>query len=123
MKKVKNILSLFLLLTIAGTAFAQQKITGTVTDQDNKVIPGTNVIQMGTSKGKVCNWDGNFEIDLPEGEHILLIAFMGYKPYEHRVKVDSHSKVDLEIILVKDERRNRKLQSSGKELRETIVIQ
>jgi hypothetical protein len=123
MKRVKHTISLFLTLIAIATTSAQVRVIGTVFDQDNKIVPGTNVLQMGTPNGKAVDWNGKFEIDLPEGEHTLLFAFIGYKPYEHKIRVDKNTKVNIEINLIKDERRNRKLKSSGKEFREAVVLQ
>lgn len=115
MDKLKNSITLFILLATFGVGYSQSiKISGTVLDRDNKAIPGANVLQIGTSNGKACDWNGKFEIELSEGDHTLLFAFIGYKTFEYPIKIEKQSNVSLEIILVKDERKNRKLNSSGK---------
>ncbi|KKL99571.1 hypothetical protein LCGC14_1813050, partial [marine sediment metagenome] len=40
-------------------------ITGTVVDDQGVVLPGSDVIIKGTTKGATTNFDGEFTIDAP----------------------------------------------------------
>ena len=62
----------------------QQQITvqGNVSDKDGLPLPGVNVLIKGTIQGTVTDLDGNFEIDVPSNESILVFSFIGYLPEE-----------------------------------------
>ena len=65
---------LFLLLCILGIgsiAFSQNVVTGTVTDQEGETLIGANVLVEGTSVGTSTDFDGMYEIEVPEGASIL----------------------------------------------------
>ncbi len=57
----KNIL-LMLFLFSSVLLFAQQKITGTVTDENNEPLPGAAIMVKGTSSGSITDVNGNFEL-------------------------------------------------------------
>lgn len=97
-----NLLSLksFLILIfgIFGSAgFAQQSVTGTVTDSNGIPLPGVNVIEENTSNGTVTDFDGNFEIQLDD-ETILVFSFLGFETQ----KVLATPGDNLSIVLPED---------------------
>ena len=80
MKQVKRFILSFLLL-LAGTAmYAQQEITGTVTDALGPVI-GATVMEKGTTNGTVTDFDGHFHLKVAAGK-TLVISYVGYLTVE-----------------------------------------
>ena len=76
---------IFLLTTIVSylnIAFAQGletlELSGTVTDAQGVPLPGADVMIKGTSIGTVTNFDGNFKIESPETEGLLMISYVGF---------------------------------------------
>lgn len=67
------------LLTIA--AYAQKPVTGTVTDDTRKPVPGVNVKVKGTTNGTVTDGDGKYAITVKEGA-VLVFSMIGYNPKE-----------------------------------------
>ena len=61
MKHSKRIILSFVTLLLSTLAYAQQEITGTVTDALGPVI-GATVLEKGTSNGTVTDFDGNFKL-------------------------------------------------------------
>ena len=55
----------------------QITITGTVTDQTGKPMPGVNVVFKGTITGVVTDVSGKYSIQLPDKETILIFSFIG----------------------------------------------
>ncbi len=54
-------------------------ITGRVTASDNnEALPGVNVVVKGTSQGTVTDVNGNFRIDAPGAQSILVFSSVGY---------------------------------------------
>ncbi len=55
-----------------------QELTGTVTDESNAPLPGLNVVVKGTTSGTVTDFDGNYTIDVPGPDVVLMFSFIGY---------------------------------------------
>ena len=64
-------------LLIGFTAAAQNSVSGTVTDgETNTPLPGVNVIA-GTS-GVITDFDGNYELNVPNGITVLTFSSLGF---------------------------------------------
>ena len=75
-----------------------KKITGTVTDAMGPVI-GASVVVKGTSNGVATDFDGNFTLNVNQGQTIV-ISYIGYLTKE--IKVDGRS--NYEITLEEDKK-------------------
>ncbi len=114
MEKIKNTLKfkkvflpLFFLLITLTTAFAQKKITGTITDGgDNTGLPGATVSIKGSTNGVVTDIDGKFVLDVPSGA-TLIVTSVGFITQE--VVVGDNTTIDL------------KMQADTKTLNELVV--
>ena len=60
------------LLLFGMTAFAQQSVTGKVTDANGEPLIGVNVIERGTSNGTITDVSGNYSMQLQSGATLLL---------------------------------------------------
>lgn len=72
-----------------------QTITGTVKDNKNQPLPGASVKIKGTSTGTSTDANGNFKLNLPVGDEILVISMMGYKTQE----ISASGKTTLQVQL------------------------
>ena len=70
-------------------------ISGKVTDENGESLPSVNIIVSGTSIGTVTDVDGNYEIEVPNQNSILVFSFIGYITQE--VKVEGRSVIDVEL--------------------------
>jgi iron complex outermembrane receptor protein len=66
------------LLLFPISLFAQQEVSGTVKDDSGLPIPGVNIIVENTDRGTVTNFDGNYTIEVSNGE-VLVFSYLGYK--------------------------------------------
>ena len=66
---------LALTLTICTVMYAQQEITGTVTDAMGPII-GATVMEKGTTNGTVTDFDGNFKLKVQAGK-TLVFSYIG----------------------------------------------
>ena len=83
---MKRFLTLLALIVSTGSlAFAQQKITGRVTDSQGDPIPWANVFQKGTQNGTTTDDDGNYSISVKSADAILVASFVGYQDAEQAV--------------------------------------
>ena len=77
MKTKFNQLLTSLLFLFGVVAFAQQAVTGTVTDDSGAPIPGATVSIEGTSNAVTTDFDGNYSILATQGE-TLVVNYVGY---------------------------------------------
>jgi TonB-dependent starch-binding outer membrane protein SusC len=83
---MKRLFFLLSLLVISGSyAFAQQTVTGRVTDSHGDPIPWANVYQKGTQYGTTTDDDGKYSISVKSSDVILVAAFLGYQDCEKAV--------------------------------------
>ncbi len=80
----KNLFPLVLSLILPLFCFSQSgKISGTVYDGEyNDVLPFANVIVKGTEKGTITDFEGDYTLDLEEGEYTIVFSFVGYETKE-----------------------------------------
>ena len=76
MKSLFRLLVVFLLT--AQMSFAQKTVTGVVSDSDGLPLPGATIIVQGTTTGVTTDFDGNFSINVAEGQ-TLEFSFVGYE--------------------------------------------
>ncbi|MEM1124339.1 MAG: SusC/RagA family TonB-linked outer membrane protein, partial [Bacteroidota bacterium] len=80
-KFLKHFLVLFGVL-FSMVAFAQNTITGKITDADNgEPLIGVNIIIQGTSDGTITDFDGNYSLEASEGD-VLVYSYTGYAEQE-----------------------------------------
>ena len=66
------------LLCFAVTSYAQQRVTGTVTDAKGEPVIGASVVVEGTTNGTTTGVDGSFSLNAPANAK-LVVSFLGYK--------------------------------------------
>jgi iron complex outermembrane receptor protein len=91
MKKIILILSL---LISSSAMFAQQTVTGKVTDANGIGIPGVNILEKGTSNGTSSDFDGNFTMTA-QSDGVLVFSYVGYNTKEESVNGRSQINVAL----------------------------
>ncbi|MBU3123848.1 SusC/RagA family TonB-linked outer membrane protein [Sinomicrobium weinanense] len=54
-------------------------VSGVVTSgEDKELLPGVNVVVKGTNKGTVTDFDGNYSIEVPSPEAVLVFSSIGF---------------------------------------------
>lgn len=76
---MKRFTMLLALLFLFGTVWAQKTVTGTVKDDKGSTLVGVNVLLQGTTTGTVTDIDGNYQIDVPSNEAVLVFSSIGYE--------------------------------------------
>jgi len=100
---MRKLLLLAMILTSA-TIFAQGTVTGTVIDSEmDGPLPGANVMVVGTQKGAMTDFDGNFSLDVENATGQIRISFVGYEPKTVKFNVAGGQTQDLgQIVLNSD---------------------
>src|SRR5690606_25568437 len=85
MKTIYNGFFTVVFALMATTAFAQGIITGTVIDAElNEPLPGANVVVKGTTTGVSTDFDGKFQIEVPQNSGTLVVSYIGFVKKEVR---------------------------------------
>lgn len=71
-------------------------ITGNVTSlEDNRGLPGVNVIIKGSTQGTVTDANGDYKITVPSAETVLVFSFVGYQKEE--VVIGNRTVIDVTL--------------------------
>ncbi len=107
---MKKQLCFFLLLLFyqfsPGNLFASERyydnitqdrpVTGTVYDSKGNPLADVSVVIKGTTTGISTDKDGNFRINVPNNEAVLVFSFVGFTSQE--IKVGTRSKITVTLI-------------------------
>ncbi|MGB2761217.1 SusC/RagA family TonB-linked outer membrane protein [Maribacter sp. Hel_I_7] len=93
MKKLKFLMH-FCLLGFASVMWAQDNVSGVVTDEFGQPLPGSTVQVKGTTNGTTSDFDGNFVINA-EATDVLIISYLGYSTQE--VAVNGRATINVEL--------------------------
>ncbi len=73
-----------------------KRITGTVTDENGKPLPGATVLVEGTTTGALTDSNGKYSFETGKENPVLLISFIGYKTQS--VAIKDRSLIDISLI-------------------------
>jgi iron complex outermembrane receptor protein len=104
-KQVQNALACLLFLASFGL-YAQQTVSGVVTDSSGSPLPAVSVVVQGTTNGVSTDFDGNFSISAANGS-VLVFSSLGF---------------ETQALAVTGATLNVTLAESASELDEVIVI-
>lgn len=80
--KIRYFLMVLFLGISVASAFAQIKISGTVTDVSNQsTVPGVNIVVKGTTIGTVTDIDGKYTISV-DNRSVLVFSYIGFASQE-----------------------------------------
>jgi len=84
-----------LLVLFISFSYGQEKIiSGTVTDEAGVPLPGVSVVIVGTTSGTQTDFDGNYAINVSEGEQ-LRYSYIGQKTVTMTVGVSGTMDVEM----------------------------
>ncbi len=98
--KFNGILTLLLALSVQFV-FAQKTVSGTVADESGP-LPGVNIIIKGTTSGTDTDFDGNYSIDVNQGD-VLVFSYVGMVTVEKTVGTENTIDVTMTAENVLDE--------------------
>lgn len=77
-KKVKLLVTVLLLFTAVAIQAQTTVLSGKVVNNDSEPLPGATVLIKKIKKGTATDFDGQFKLNIPEGNHSVEISFIGY---------------------------------------------
>jgi TonB-dependent starch-binding outer membrane protein SusC len=106
MKPKLQLLIIFML--VACGIFAQATVRGVVTEVGTQqTLIGANIVVKGTSIGTITDFEGKYEIKIPEGTTTLIFSYIGFSPKE--IEINGQNQINVEL-------------SEGKNLEEIVVV-
>ena len=75
-------------------------MAGRVTDESSAGMPGVNILVKGTAIGTVSDSEGNFIINVPSSDAVLVFSFVGYLTKEMPAGTQTNISVNLEPDVV-----------------------
>jgi outer membrane receptor protein involved in Fe transport len=86
---------------------AQDKGTlkGLLTDKEtnNESLPFANIIIKGTAIGTTSDFDGNYSLKVPAGNHVVVFSFLGYKSVEKAFTIKAEETITINQLLSAEE--------------------
>lgn len=103
----------FLLVTLLFSSlavFAQQarSVKGKITDERNEGLPGVSIVVKGTTTGATTDASGQYTINVPSDQSVLVFSFLGYESQE--ITVGNQALLDIT------------LKGDSKTLNEVVVV-
>lgn len=94
---------ILLLLLISFQLFAQENqmvISGKVTGIDGDPLPGVNIFIKNTTTGTISEFDGNYQLSVPESSEIMVFSFIGYTSIEEPI----NNRSIINVVMTEDTR-------------------
>lgn len=80
----------------SGSSTAKQSIQGTVSDESGiPLIGATITLKTNPSIGTITDVDGNYQLEVPAGNAMLVFAYLGYQSQEEAV--NDRSRIDVSL--------------------------
>ncbi|MDO3695204.1 TonB-dependent receptor [Wenyingzhuangia sp. chi5] len=94
MKKI----SIFLFLFASIFANAQKfTLSGSVTNQNNEALLGATVLVLDTTKGGLTDINGEFSVQLSNGDYTLQVSYLGYNTVSKDIKLSKNTFVSFKL--------------------------
>jgi outer membrane receptor protein involved in Fe transport len=95
----KNTLLLAFFVTICSS-WAQNTVSGKVTNQDLEELIGVNISAKNIpGLGAVSDFDGNYSIEIPQGCHDLLFQYIGFEDFTKKICTEQTGTITTNITL------------------------
>lgn len=88
---MKKIFTLLFLAALSMGLYAEKQVSGVVVDAKGEPVIGASIQAKGTTQGTISDYDGKFEMEVPESVKTLVISFVGMATQE--VAADKNIKV------------------------------
>jgi len=98
---MKNCLNILILTLFTLGINAQCHLTGSVHDSLNqRVLSGVNITNGSFNTGTITDLNGNFELWLDAGKHIIRFTMTGYESKSLSIEIKDQEEIDLGMILL-----------------------
>ena len=95
-KHYYSILLLWILFPLMSLAQNGKTLTGTVQDETGEGLIGATIVEVGSSKGTVTDFDGNFSLQLSSAAKTVQVSYVGYKTKVLQIPSSGHLNIQME---------------------------
>ncbi len=86
----------FMFTVLSFPLLSQTTVKGIITDASTEEpLIGVNVLVKDTDKGTITDLDGNYSIQLAEGENVLIFSFIGYATQE--IELNGQTEINIRM--------------------------
>ena len=102
---MKKVLTLLFLALLSIGLYAEKQVSGVVVDTKGDPVIGASIQAQGTTQGTISDYDGKFEMEVPESVKTLVVSFVGMATQEVaagkniRVVLEENSEVIQEVVV------------------------
>lgn len=83
---------------VVQTVLQSRTIKGQILDENGEPLIGVSVVVKGESTvGTITDFDGNFSLEVPSGQKILVVSYIGYKTQE--VTLGTGDTINIKMVL------------------------
>nr|MBD3621588.1 TonB-dependent receptor [Sunxiuqinia sp.] len=75
---------------------AENIVSGKVVDSEGMPLPGVTVLVKGTTTGTITDFDGEFNLSVPDNAEVLVFSFVGFQPQE--VSIGNRSTFNIQLV-------------------------
>ena len=79
---MKKIFTLLFLVVLSLGLYAQKQVSGVVVDASGEAVIGASIQAKGSTQGTISDYDGSFELDVPESVKTLVVSYVGMATQE-----------------------------------------
>lgn len=102
---MKKIFTLLFLALLSVGLYAEKQVSGVVLDGNGDPVIGASIQAKGTTQGTISDYDGKFEMEVPESVKTLVVSFVGMATQEVaagkniKVTLQENSEVIQEVVV------------------------
>lgn len=93
---VTLLFTMFNLMSMAQNGILKGKITDAKSGEE---LIGVNIGLKGTTEGTTTDFEGNYELSLPSGVHLIVLSYIGYEEKSETVTIKENETITLDIKL------------------------
>lgn len=90
---VSTVFYLLIMLTSVPLNAQTGSVRGTINDDTGRPLPGVSILEKGTTNGTATDTDGQYAINVANGNSVLVFSFIGYASQE--IPVNNRNSIDL----------------------------
>ncbi|HCO84036.1 MAG TPA: hypothetical protein DIT95_10935, partial [Arenibacter sp.] len=83
-------------IDFSGLDNLQAIVSGQIVDGNGTPLSGANIVEKGTSNGVTADFDGNFTIEVANGDAVLVVSYIGFATKEVQINEQTNLNIVLE---------------------------
>lgn len=98
----KPIFLMFGAMLISAGILGQGTLSGNIKDTANEPLIGASVALVGSGTGTISDFDGNYSLSLPAGDHTITVSYTGYSAQTIKLTITNGENITQDFVLAFD---------------------